>query len=217
MVQARQRYLGHGFYAPIADALAAQVIAANPGRVLDAGCGEGYYLRHLIGKAEAQQLPLMAAGLDISKWAVMAAAKQDQRLTWLVASNAAIPLADDSVDSLMCVFGFPVASEFRRILRPGGQLFMVDPGPGHLAELKQIIYPEVKTKPAESPVPPDAFTLISEQVIHFPVQLTAKDVIQDLLTMTPHLYRASSAGRDKASALQNLKLTVDIRLRTYRC
>lgn len=94
---------------------------------------------------------------------------------------------------------------------------MVDPGPGHLAELKQIIYPEVKTKPAESPVPPDAFTLISEQVIHFPVQLTAKDVIQDLLTMTPHLYRASSAGRDKASALQNLKLTVDIRLRTYRC
>ncbi|KFZ30523.1 rRNA (guanine-N1)-methyltransferase [Pseudidiomarina salinarum] len=217
MVQARQRYLGHGFYAPVADALTARVLQLNLGSVLDAGCGEGYYLRQLVDGAETEQIPLKAAGLDISKWAVMAAARGEQRLTWLVASNAAIPLADASVDGVVCVFGFPVAGEFRRVLRPGGHLLTIDPGPDHLVELKQIIYSDIKAKPVYQPMPESSFELISEQVINFPIGLRTNDLVQDLLIMTPHLYRASSAGRARANALDNLNLTVDMRLRTYRC
>ena len=44
-VRARRRFLGAGFYAPIADAVCAMLGPAA--RVLDVGCGEGYYLRQL--------------------------------------------------------------------------------------------------------------------------------------------------------------------------
>ena len=86
----------------------------------DAGCGEGYYLRHIIDGAEQVSTDVTVAALDISKWAVQAAAKQDKRISWLVASNNSIPLADHSVDTLLCVFGFPVSAEFKRVLKPGG-------------------------------------------------------------------------------------------------
>ncbi len=81
MVAARRRFLEAGHYQPIADAVAQAVLAgAVPGRTLtclDAGCGEGYYLRQLAATAAAEARPLALAGLDISKWAVQAAAKRD--------------------------------------------------------------------------------------------------------------------------------------------
>ncbi|MDX1706371.1 MAG: methyltransferase domain-containing protein [Pseudidiomarina sp.] len=216
MVQARQRFLDKGSYQPVADALATQLFDLNLSSLLDAGCGEGYYLRRIVQHAEAQQTPLAVAGLDISKWAVMAAARRDSRLTWLVASNAAIPLAGASVDAVLCVFGFPVADEFRRVLRPGGKLLMIDPGPAHLIELKQIIYSDIKPKPDHTPALDGGFSKIAEHVISFPFELTRHDDILDLLTMTPHLYRASSEGRAAVSDLDQLKLTADVRLRIYQ-
>lgn len=146
----------------------------------------------------------------------MAAARREQRLTWLVASNAAIPLADASVDAVLCVFGFPVADEFRRVLRPGGKLFMIDPGPDHLIELKQIIYADIKAKSDHLPALEGVFSKTAEQVINFSFELTNNSDILDLLSMTPHFYRASSEGRAAANGLCQLQLTADIRLRVYQ-
>ena len=51
MVAARRRFLNAGHYAPIAAAVGRAVLAGRPGDAptacLDAGCGEGYYLRQL--------------------------------------------------------------------------------------------------------------------------------------------------------------------------
>ncbi len=98
MVAARQRFLNANYYKPVADAIAqlvAQAISTpregesgviSPLTCLDAGCGEGYYLRQL--EAELRPLERMLVGLDISKLAVLAAAKQSKTVRWLVASNA---------------------------------------------------------------------------------------------------------------------------------
>lgn len=215
MVQARSRFLAEGFYAPLAEALAAAVLAQPAGALLDAGCGEGYYLRQVLDAADARGVALNAAALDISKWAVQAAAKRDPRVSWLVASNSSIPVPDHSIDTLFCVFGFPVESEFKRVLNADGRLIMIDPAPRHLHELKQVIYDEVKDKPASLPVS-DAWQLASEQRVTFSVELPSRDVIHDLLAMTPHLYRASSAGRERAEALTSLTITVDVWLRVFK-
>lgn len=218
MVQARSRFLADGFYAPLAEALAATVLAAPTGSLLDAGCGEGYYLRHVLDTAAShsagKSAEMSAAALDISKWAVQAAAKRDPRVSWLVASNNSIPVPDNSIDTLLCVFGFPVETEFKRVLSDGGRLIMVDPAPRHLRELKQVIYDKVKEKPSNLPVS-DAWKLASEQRVTFSVELPSRDVIHDLLAMTPHLYRASSAGRERAEALTSLTVTVDVWLRVF--
>ena len=55
-------------------------------------------------------------GLDISKWAIQAAAKQDKRPGWVVATNAQLPVQAGTLDRVLCMFGFPVYTEFARVL-----------------------------------------------------------------------------------------------------
>ncbi|MFD2631359.1 putative RNA methyltransferase [Idiomarina piscisalsi] len=215
MVQARREYLNKGYYQPLAQALADTVLAMGSQALLDAGCGEGYYLRYLVEQAEQQGAELSVAALDISKWAVQTAAKQDKRLSWMVASNNAIPLADNSVDTILCVFGFPVEAEFKRVLEPGGRLIMVDPASEHLIELKRIIYPEIKAKSEHLPVSEKGWVLSSEERISFKVELPDTEAVHDLLTMTPHLYRASKEGRERAEKLQCLTITADVWVRVF--
>lgn len=94
MVAARHRFLSAGHYAPIAAAVARASLSAFPAgntiACLDAGCGEGYYLRQLAAAESTHNLSLL--GLDISKWAVLSAAKQDKRTRWVVGSNAHLPV-----------------------------------------------------------------------------------------------------------------------------
>lgn len=117
MVAARQRFLNAGFYQPIAAAVSDAVLKDLPptttASCLDAGCGEGYYLRQLAAAAADRQA-LALLGLDISKWAVLAAAKQDKRPNWVVGSNANLPVLPGTLDRVLCLFGFPVAEFYPR-------------------------------------------------------------------------------------------------------
>src|SRR5690606_23808702 len=161
MVAARRRFLQSGVYQPIAHAVSRAVLADAPetGVVscLDAGCGEGYYLRQLAATVD-QRLTLAAVGLDISKWAVMSAAGQEKRMQWVVGSNANLPVQSATLDLVLCMFGFPVYAEFARVLKPGGQLLQVDAGPDHLRELREIIYPMLKPERTPSADVPRGFT-----------------------------------------------------------
>lgn len=218
MVAARQRFLDAGFYRPIAEAVAqatlAGVSAGDVVSCLDAGCGEGYYLRQLAAAAdESQRLAIL--GLDISKWAVLAAARQDARPNWVVGSNANLPVLPGSLDRVLCLFGFPVYSEFARVLRPGGKLLQVDTGQDHLRELREIIYPEVRAESKKVTPAPEGFRRAGTQDIRFTLHLDSAEPIADLLAMTPHLYRASPEGRARAAALETLSLTVDVCLQTF--
>lgn len=218
MVAARRRFLNAGHYQPIADAVSRAALADLPAggttACLDAGCGEGYYLRQVAAAASDDQT-LALLGLDISKWAVLSAAKQDKRPNWLVGSNANLPVLAATVDLVLCMFGFPVYAEFSRVLKPGGVLLQVDAGPDHLRELREIIYPTLKPeRPAESQVP-SGFAPLGTETVRFSVSIDGAEPIADLLAMTPHLYRASAEGRARAAALTSLTVTVDVRLTRF--
>lgn len=220
MVAARRRFLNAGHYQPIADALIPLSLHTTDGQqalsCLDAGCGEGYYLRRLAAGAEKLGVRLAVLGLDISKWAVLAAAKQEKRMGWVVGSNANLPVPANSIDRLLCLFGFPVYGEFARVLKIGGQLVQVDAGPDHLRELREIIYPSLKAERKNDNPPPTGFRLEAEQQLNYGITVNSAESIADLLTMTPHLYRASPQGRAKAAALTTLSLTVDVKFKVLR-
>lgn len=218
MVAARRRFLNAGHYHPIAAAVSRVALADIPAGAtiscLDAGCGEGYYLRQLAAAAGDEQT-LALLGLDISKWAVLSAAKQDKRPNWIVGSNANLPVQPATLDLVLCMFGFPVYGEFARVLKPGGVLLQVDAGPDHLRELREIIYPALKPeRPADAQLP-EGFCFLSTETVRFPLAIDGAEQIADLLAMTPHLYRASAEGRARAAALVSLALTVDVRLTRF--
>lgn len=217
MVAARQRFLNAGYYQPLADVISKAALRDVAGEFaalscLDAGCGEGYYLRQLAAAGSGQGLSLELIGLDISKWATLAGAKQDKRPRWVVGSNAGLPILPDTLDRVLCIFGFPVYSEFARVLKPGGLLVKADAGPDHLRELREIIYPSLKPEKPPEVEAPDGFSMVATDTLRFPLTLESPAAIADLLAMTPHFYRAPAEGREKAARLETLTVTVDVRL-----
>lgn len=218
MIAARRRFLTAGFYQPIAVAVSQTVLANLPPQAtsscLDAGCGEGYYLRQLAAAVPDKQT-LALLGLDISKWAVLSAAKQDRRVNWVVGSNANLPVLSGTLDRVLCMFGFPVYAEFARVLKPGGLLVQVDAGTDHLRELREIIYPSLKPERTAEMQTPEGFSRLPTETVRFSIELTSAEQIADLLTMTPHLYRANAEGRAEAAALTALSLRVDVRLTSF--
>ena len=219
MVAARRRFLNAGFYQPIAAAVSRAALAdLRPGATascLDAGSGEGYYLRQLAAAATESRQSLAVLGLDISKWAVLSAAKQDKRPSWVVGSNANLPVLPGSLDRVLCMFGFPVYAEFARVLKPAGLLLQVDAGPDHLRELREIIYPALKPERSAEPRPPAGFVSLSTESVGYSADIVGAEQIADLLAMTPHLYRATAEGRARAAVLTALTVTVDVRLTRF--
>ncbi|NYT60020.1 methyltransferase domain-containing protein [Alcaligenaceae bacterium] len=219
MVASRRRFLSSGVYDPIANATSATILRNTPAnstiRCLDAGCGEGHYLR-CVAAGSTPGIALVLAGLDISKWAIQAAAKRDKQTTWLVGSNANLPIQSASLDWLLCMFGFPVYAEFARVLAPHGQLLQVDAGPQHLRELREIIYPTLKPERAGNESDPPGFKHVGSETLSYSLELTSAEQIADLLAMTPHLFRASADGLAKLKTLDRLSVTVDVRLARFK-
>lgn len=195
MVAARRRFLGGGYYRPIAEALQAAVAeyAPNAQTLLDVGCGEGYYLSFLKGIDERW-------GLDISKDAVRYAAGRDKSAHWLTATAAHLPFSDGTFDCLLSMFALTAAEEFARVLRPQGIFVQVLAGANHLPALKSIIYPERIEKPKELSPLLSGFQLLEHRVLEFSFTLTDAQTVHDLLYMTPHVWRISRQG---AQALEN--------------
>jgi 23S rRNA (guanine745-N1)-methyltransferase len=227
MVEARRRLLETGIYTPIADgvfdhirALIAGSASPEPLRVVDAGCGEGFYLARIAELAHrfAPPVGLELAGTDVSKWAVRAAAKRRLPVAWAVANNRHLPFMARTVDLILCLFGFPVWQGFQPVLAASGRVLLVDPGPDHLAELRAVIYPVVNRTPvaALDHATAAGFVLETTTPLTYTATLTSQAQIANLLAMTPHAYRAPDAGRLALRALDQLTVTIDVQLRQLR-
>ncbi|NVK74279.1 MAG: methyltransferase domain-containing protein [Oceanospirillaceae bacterium] len=219
MVIARQNFLNQQHYFPIVNAILAswpREHLVNGMRILDAGCGEGYYLNEM-GKSLAEQdIEAELTGLDISKWAIVAASKRDKTVSWVVGSNASLPVPDERYDAVLCLFGFPVFKEFSRVLTDDGLMLLVESGPNHLIELRKILYPSIHDYKQTFSDGIADFDLVSEQEETFSFTLDSQEKIQDLLSMTPHIHKASYDGREALKQLDSITLTADIKLRWYR-
>ena len=140
MVDARRRFLATGPDNAFRDKLAALVAESLPagGAVLDAGCGEGFYTAALYDAARERGGTV--SGVDISKFAVKAAAGKYKGIDFAVASLFHLPIADESVDVLTDVFAPIVPGEFHRVLKPGGTMMLAVPGARHLYGMKEVLY-----------------------------------------------------------------------------
>ena len=132
MIEARESFLGAGFYEPIADlvaTLAAEVLGDSAGLVVDVGAGTGYYLAAVLEHSPRA----IGLALDISKHAARHAARAHPRIVTAVCDAwGPLPLPDARATLVMSVFAPRNAAEFARILAPGGALLVVTPAADHL-------------------------------------------------------------------------------------
>ena len=100
--------------------------------VVDAGCGEGYYVKNV-----CPDRPLARVGFDLAKDAVRMAARGAGDAAFFVADLANIPLADGCADAVLDVFTPANYAQFGRVLKPGGVLLKLAPRAGYLRELRE--------------------------------------------------------------------------------
>ena len=210
-VLSRRAFLEGGFYKPIANALcetAKELGAKSP--VLDVGCGEGYYCTRLAAALDAALL-----GLDISKEAVRCAAAKYKGHQWVCGTASHLPVEDDSVGTLTSLFALTLPEEFHRVLVKDGLYFQVLAAQDHLLGLKSIIYPELKLKEKDSIPELPGFERIKTVPIRFTFTVEGEQV-QNLLAMTPHVYRISKEGAARLAATERLTDTASAVLNVYR-
>lgn len=221
MVEARHRFLEAGYYNPIADELLSLIrdLPSTPTHtILDSGCGEGFYLRHIANTLKADNSSLTLFGLDISKPAIQLAARSPQAIGWLVGSGRGAPVQNGSLDTILCIFGFCFYADFAQILKPGGTLIRIDAGPDHLKELRERIYPELKPARAfdYQSATDMGFVLEQEKTLQFHLPPLDMPTMLQLMAMTPHLYRANKTLLAELQASDMPEILVDVVFRTFK-
>ena len=210
-VLSRREFLEAGFYAPIAETLIEEAKALGiSGQILDVGCGEGYYSSRL---ADALEAPL--TGLDISKEAVRCAAAKYKGKQWLCATAAHIPVEDGSVSLLTSLFALTLPQEFARVLQEGGYYFQVLAAEDHLLGLKGIIYDQLNFKEKNTVPELPGFELRKSVPIRFSFTVEGQQ-IQNLFSMTPHVFRIGKDGAERLRKTETLTDTASCVLNIYR-
>lgn len=217
MVQARNRFLSTGTYAPIRNAaarLAADAIAEQA-TVVDVGCGTGYYLAGVLDRLPCAR----GLGLDTSVRALRSAARSHDRaaaVAWDVFRP--FPLADGVADVVLDVFAPRNPAEFHRVLRPTGRLIVVRPTERHLAELRDRLPAMVTIDPAKEQrlhraLDPFFEGTVTEQV-EYTAPLTRLDAL-DLVAMTPSARHVSRADLNDDGLLPD-EVTVSVLATAYQ-
>lgn len=209
MVQARTAFLEAGYYAPLREALCELALryTGEQVKLLDVGCGEGWYTVGLKAALEEQGRTCTAWGIDISREALIQCARRDRTLGLAVASVNALPVPDGSMDLVLNVFAPNDDGEFHRCLRPGGVLLRAVPLEDHLLGLKEAVY----DRPYRNPAPeyqPQGFTLLERREVRGRITLKSREEIVSLFRMTPYWYKTGREDQEKLDRLDSLETQI---------
>ena len=210
MLAARRRMLNAGLFTPFLAAMAAKLPKHQ--RLLDVGCGEGTPTAYL---AEAGQQT--AVGFDISSPAINLAGGLAAPVLFAVADLAHLPFVNDAFDTVTDIFSPGNYREFRRVLRPDGQLLKIIPRAGYLREIREGLYSgTAKAVYNNEPVLKRflaAFPDASQETITYDFPL-APTQFGDLMAMTPSTWQAPADQRDQMLAAPPISIHIDVDLLT---
>lgn len=219
MVAARTAFLEKGYYAPLRDLLSSTAVRLTGDtpcpRLLDSGCGEGYYtagIHHAL--VSAGHTPV-TAGIDISKFALRRAAKRLPEGEFAVASSYHLPVANASIHLLTNVFSPLSADEFARVVIPGGYFLYVVPSPRHLWQIKQVLYDH----PYENPKKCEnysGFRWVQALPVRYTVTLDCSEDIMALFGMTPYAWKTPKAGVARLKELDILEVEIGFDIHIYQ-
>lgn len=216
MVAARERFLAHGHYQPIADRLR-DVAAAEegaPGLVVDLAGGTGYYLGAVLDGLPGRY----GLCVDLSVPALRRAARAHPRAAAIAADVwRDLPVRDQAAGLVLSVFGPRNPAEITRVLAPGGALVVVTPGPDHLRELREPIG-MIGMDERKSERLSEAFGEEAREIVVKYIMCVDRTDATAAVLMGPSAHHVSAEEVSaRMRALDDpLTVTADLRVRTYR-
>lgn len=203
---ARRRVFATGCYDAAVEAIDA-LLGRGPHRLLDAGCGDGWYLNALL----TRHPDWSGAGVDISRDAILQATDQPCEAVWCVADLRRLPFQDGAFTALLDVLTPAGYEEFRRVVAPGGVAVKVYPGGAYLREIRGArgmpLYEEGKV---EAYLKTKACVRELRSVTR--VVPVTDALWRDFVWMTPLNQDLSSEEKECLAARNAGRVTVDLRV-----
>lgn len=211
-IRARSLFLNAGYYQPLADKLLRKIDLLGAKRLLDAGCGEGYYTNRFANHRDV-------IGVDLSKDGIDAAAKvsknQQNGAGFVIASLFSLPIPDKTLDAVVNIFAPCAEDEFLRVLKPGGYAILVAAGEKHLIGLKEKLYENTYLNRGRADLP-RKMKLISKDRLQYSITVNSAEQIAALFSMTPYYWRTSEGDRQKLEGLETLTTDLDFDIYLFR-
>lgn len=217
MVQARADFLNTDAYSPFSQAVcnAVKKLANEGFSLLDAGCGEGYYTVRLYESLREKLSRFEIHGIDVSKNAVIKAARREKGIAWSVGSVYSLPYDNASFSAVLSLFSPFAKEEFMRVLQPEGYLILGFPLEDHLWELKSAIYDTpYRNQPHSEDL--EGFRLVDRSTLRYSIHLDSNEMIRNLFSMTPYAYNTSPKDLEKLHSLSALDTTVHFSVSVYQ-
>lgn len=210
LFQARRRVFEAGCYQPVADAIE-QLLPPGEHRLLDAGCGDGWYLNALLQRHPGWQ----GAGVDISKDAILQATDQPCTALWCVGDLRALPFLDGSFTAVLDVLTPANYDEFRRVLMPEGVLIKVYPGSGYLREIRAARGMQSYEEGQVEAYLKEKATLLGQERVTVSYRVTP-ELWRDFVWMTPLNQDLSAEEKEKLAGCPADGVTVDLHIAAVR-
>ncbi|MDR1795779.1 MAG: methyltransferase domain-containing protein [Erysipelotrichaceae bacterium] len=208
MILARHAFLHQNYYQPLYQYLTNHFHSCK-GSLLDIGCGEGYFTNAL-----CQNQDLEVYGVDISKKALQIAARE-LPAQFIVAASQNLPFFANSFDEVISLFTPVDLNEIIRVLKPGGSLTLISPGPKHLLELRQCLYETIKEKQIKE-INQEILPVVKQDSLTYFFDVQSSEDLNNLCQMTPFYKRTSQRQREKLKQTPLFTITADFLIRQCR-
>lgn len=210
---ARRAVFDAGFFKPVVKALEEVLSPLAPVTVLDAGCGEGYYLSSL-----SPALPHgILIGIDLSKEAILSAAGRDGPALYCVGDLNRLPFQDGVFDVVLNILSPASYASFTRVLKKDGCLVKIMPGREYLQEIRRRM-PEGKAGYDDTRVPQylqQHMQLIRMERLRYTLPLSPASYAC-FLAMTPLTESLPDKERDLLLQDPPDEITIDLQLAVCR-
>lgn len=223
MLKARRSFLESGLYEPLSDAVNEFVRAhlshvTGPLHILDAGCGEGYYLDRL-QRALASQQDGCYIGLDVSKEAIRMAAKRYSQLFFVVADlKQRLPVPDAAFHVILNIFAPRNPTEFARVIARDGILIVVIPAPEHLLQLRTVLgllnIEEQKEEHIKEQFA-SGFEFVTSSNIAYTMPLN-REQIEQIVMMTPNYWHLTDETRGAIQKIDEVETAAGFIIMVFR-
>ena len=205
LFESRHTVINAGIYDVMQEAIVAEIKASAP-IILDTGCGEGSHLHRICEKIDGG----MGIGVDIAKEGIIAAAKFYSEEIWCVGDVAHSPYNEASFDVILNILSPANYEEFKRLLKPGGQVIKIVPQENYLKELRVQAFADSEKESYTNAQTverfKESFTSTKVKRITYTVPLE-QELVPKLLEMTPMGWHI-----ENKESIQLKEITIDLDL-----